>query len=114
MNGGKHIVWFSGEVKTPPFSTEARQETGVLLRRLQDGESIGPPSSRPLSSIGRRVHELRINDPETGKTWRLIHRIDGDAIVVLEVFAKKSQKTPKRVVEACKQRICRYDSISRE
>ena len=30
----KPIVWFSGEVKTPPFSEDARLEAGFLLRRL--------------------------------------------------------------------------------
>jgi hypothetical protein len=34
----KPLVWLHGEVKTPPFSQEARIETGVLLRRLQQGE----------------------------------------------------------------------------
>jgi hypothetical protein len=46
MNGSaKPLVWLHGEVKTPPFSAEARVEAGVLLRRLQDGESLGMPHS---------------------------------------------------------------------
>ena len=56
------------------------------------------PHSRPMPSIGRRCHELRIVD-ESG-TWRIIYRVDDDAIVVLEVFQKKSSKTPKRVTAA--------------
>ena len=31
----KPVVWIAGEVKTPPFSKEARIEAGVLLRRLR-------------------------------------------------------------------------------
>ncbi len=64
----KPLVWLSGEVKTPPFSTEARIETGVLLRQLQQGELIPMPHSRQMSSIGSNCHELRIVDKD--KTWR--------------------------------------------
>ena len=74
----KDIVWLSGEVKTPPFSLEARLEAGYLLRRLQKGESLSLPHSRPMPSIGARCQELRVNDQD--KTWRIIYRIDEDAI----------------------------------
>lgn len=104
----KPLVWLHGEVKTPPLSQAARIETGVLLRRLQRGESLGMPHSRPMPSIARRCHELRIND--AGVTWRIVYRIDDDAIVILEVFSKKSAATPKLVVEACKRRLREYDS----
>ncbi|WP_199330509.1 hypothetical protein [Microcoleus sp. FACHB-68] len=66
INGGcidetdKPLVWLHGEVKTPPFSQEARIETGVLLRRLQQGENLGLPHSRPMPSIGAHCHELRV------------------------------------------------------
>lgn len=35
----KPLLWLHGEVKTPPFSLEARIEAGILLRRLQQGEN---------------------------------------------------------------------------
>lgn len=65
------------------------------------------PHSRPMPSVGARCRELRVNDE--GVTWRVIHRIDTDAIVILEVFAKKSQRTPKHVIDTCKSRLRRYD-----
>jgi hypothetical protein len=58
----KPLVWLEGEIKTPPFSLEARLEAGYLLRKLQQGQTLGMPHSRPLPSIGARCHELRIND----------------------------------------------------
>jgi hypothetical protein len=58
----KPLGWLHGEVKTPPFSQAARIEVGFLLRRLQAGENLGLPHSRPMPSIGQRCHELRIND----------------------------------------------------
>ena len=50
---------------------------------------------------------MRINDRD--KTWRIIYRLDDDAVVILEVFEKKSQATPKSVNEICKKRIIAYD-----
>ena len=106
--GDKPLVWLKGEVKTPPFSSTARLEAGYLLRRLQQGETVGMPQSRPLPSIGPRCHELRINDKRA--TWRIIYRIDSDAIVILEVFSKKSRAMPKAVIDACKKRMRDYEN----
>lgn len=89
----KPLAWLHGDVKTPPFSKKARLEAGFLLRLLQRGESIGMPHSRPLPSIGARCHELRI--PDRNLSWRIMYRIDADAIVLIEVFSKKTGKTPK-------------------
>lgn len=104
----KPLAWLHGQVKTPPFSAGARLEAGFLLRRLQRGERLGLPHSRPMPSVGARCHELRINDVDN--TWRIIYRIDEDAIVILEVFAKKTGKTPKKIVDVCKQRLRHYDN----
>jgi phage-related protein len=103
----KHLVWLHGEVKTPPFSKVARLEAGLLLRRLQKGENIVLPHSRPMPTIGFNCHELRINDKNC--TWRIMYRIDFDAIIILEVFKKKQNKTPKPVLEICKSRLKAYD-----
>lgn len=102
----KYLVWLHGEVKTPPFSVEARIKAGFLLRRLQKGELLELPVSLPMPSIGANCHELKINDK--GKTWRIVYHIDHDAIVILEVFAKKTQKTPTEVIARCKQRLLLY------
>lgn len=107
MNGNeKEIFWLHGEVKSPPFSSEARIEAGYLLRLLQKGEKLSMPQSRPMPSIGRNCHELRIND--RGKTWRIVYLVESDAIVILEVFVKKTEKTPNKVKEACKHRLKQY------
>jgi phage-related protein len=107
-NDHKPLAWLHGEVKTPPMSPAARIETGFLLRKLQRGDLISLPWSRPMPSIGPRCHELRITD-ETA-VWRLIYRIDQDAIVILGVFKKKTQQTPKNIIKQCKKRIRLYDA----
>jgi phage-related protein len=106
MNG-KPLRWIHGEVKTPPMSRDARREIGFLLRELQDGIRLAMPQSRPMPVIGARCHELRVND--VGKTWRLVYRLDIDAIVILEVFEKKTNQTPLAVITACRQRLKRYE-----
>jgi phage-related protein len=103
----KPLVWLHGEVKTPPFSREARLEAGFLLRRLQHGERLTMPRSRPMPTLGARCHELRIVDATM--TWRIIYRADADAIVIGEVFAKKTAATPPWVIEVCKRRFREYD-----
>ena len=104
----KPLVWLHGEIHTPPFTREARLEAGYLLRLLQEGEKLGLPQSRPMPSIGRRCHELRVVDENV--TWRIVYRTDPDAIVILNIFAKKTAQTPKRIIDICKQRIKGYDS----
>lgn len=108
----KPLTWLHGEVKSPPLSREGRIETGYLLRRLQKGESIGMPTSKAMPSVGPRCHELRIND-STGN-WRLIFRIDSDAIVIAEVFAKKTRTTPKSVIQTCQRRLKEYDNAGKQ
>ena len=104
----KPLVWLHGAVKSPPFSREARLETGFLLRCLQRGETLGLPHSRPMPNIGGRCHELRIVDERV--SWRIVYRVDADAILILAVFRKQTQQTPREVIEACRRCIQDYDS----
>ena len=85
----KPLVWLRGEVRTPPFSTSARVAAGVLLRSLQRGDVLGLPHSRPMPSIGDRCYELRITDADV--SWRVVYRIDPDAVIIVDVFRKKSR-----------------------
>jgi phage-related protein len=87
----KPLVWLHGEVKSPPY-----------------GETLHLPWSRPMQIIGSRCHELRIVDSLA--TWRLIYRIDKDALVIVEVFRKQTQSTPRAVIAVCKKRLRVYDT----
>ena len=104
----KPLVWLHGEITTPPLSKAARIEAGYLLRRLQKGETLALPHSRPMPGIGRRCHELRINDADS--TWRIVYRTDPDAVVIADVFCKKTARTPKTVIDVCKRRLKEYDN----
>ena len=61
-----------------------------------------------MAAVGPRCHELRIKD--AGVTWRIIYRIDPDAIVIVEVFSKKTLRTPEAVFQTCRQRLRSYDN----
>lgn len=108
----KPLVWLSGEVRTPPFTQAARVETGVLLRQLQRGDNLGMPQSRPMPGIGARCHELRIHD--VSASWRLVYRIEPDAIVILAVFRKTTRTTPQPVMDACRRRLRLWEEATRE
>lgn len=107
----KPLVILHGEIKTPPFSAAARIEAGMCLRKLQRGMTLSMPISRPMPTIGARCAELRIVD--ANKTWRIVYRVDADAVLVAEVFAKKTQATPKSVIDVCKQRLRDYDALTK-
>jgi len=69
-NSRKPIGWLHGEIKTPPFSGDARGE------------------------------------------WRIIYRVDPDAILVVDVFQKKTRETPHLVIANCRRRLREYDVIA--
>jgi len=109
MANAKPLVWLQGEIKTPPFSREARLEAGYLLRRLQEGERLKKPHSDTMPEIGKRCHELRVKD--ASGEFRIVYRVDSDAIVILDVFKKTTRTTPHRVLETCRERLKRYDQV---
>ena len=104
MNTDKPLRWLHGEVKSPPFTPTARLELGW---RLQQGENLSLPQSRPLPSIGARCHELRVRDKD--KNWRLIYRIDNGRVLIVEVFNKTTPQIPDDVMAICKKRLSDYD-----
>ena len=71
----------------------------MLLLQLQDGDSLRMPHSRPMPRIGPRYHELRVRDEE--QNWRIVYRLDTDAIVIATVFAKARTAD----AEACHRRL---------
>jgi phage-related protein len=108
----KPLAWLSGEVKTPPFSQDARIEAGFLLRRLQRGESIGLPHSRPMPTIGAGCHELRIVDRD--KAWRIVYHIAPDAVVILDVFSKTTPATSLPVIAVCRHRLEKFEALGKQ
>ena len=111
MSSRKPLIILSGEIKTPPFSEDARIEAGILLQALQVGGMPTMPQARPMPSIGKRCLELRVKDKTA--EWRILCRADDDAILMVHVFSKKTQQTPKTVIDICKKRLRDYDTKTR-
>jgi phage-related protein len=84
----------------------------MLLRLLQEGEVLGMPQAEPLPDVGPRCGALRVRDAE--HNWRIMYRVDPDAILILEVYPKKTRKIPVEVLQRCKQRLKQYDSVVRD
>ena len=107
----KELYFVGTEIKTPPLSNEARREIGFLLRLLQKDMLLSLPHSRPMPSIGKGCHELRINDKNGA--WRIMYYIDSEAIVILDVFPKKTNKTPQKSIAICQRRLKIYENQKR-
>ncbi len=103
----KPLVWLYGEIKTPPLSEAARIQAGYLLRLLQEGQTLTMPHSRPMPVVGPRCHELRVGNADAN--WRIVYRADRDAVVILAVFRKTTETTPRPVIDASIRRLKEYD-----
>ena len=62
-----------------------------------------------MPNVGRRCHELRVSDDR--ETWRVIYRPDEDALLIIETFKKKTQKTPVEILRLCRKRLSVYDRL---
>ena len=85
-----------------------------LLRMLQRGEMLSKPNSRPMPSIGKNCHELRIIDSPSDLSWRIIYKIESNGILLIYIFAKKTRKTPNEVIRLCKQRLRIYEQSTKK
>lgn len=79
----------------------------MLLRLLQEGERLGFPQAELLPDVGPRCGALRIRDAE--HNWRIMYRTDADAVLIVEVYAKRTRTIPKAVIDRCQRRLRAYD-----
>jgi len=52
---------------------------------------------------------LRVVDERA--SWRVVYRVDDDAIVIAGVFSKKTRTTPRPMLDARRRRLCDYDAL---
>jgi phage-related protein len=104
----KRVAFLHGEIKTPPFSHEARKEAGDLLGQLQDGEWPPYPLAERLSIVGQHCGAIRVRDAQ--HNWRIMYRVDETVVLVVDVYDKKTEKIPDQVISRCKKRLQKYDN----
>ena len=83
---------------------EVRGDLADALARLDAGLMLSMPLSRPMPSIGRGVHELRLKD--RSGAYRVIYAlVRRGAVHVLHAFKKTSQAAPARNLDLARRRL---------
>lgn len=92
----KPLEWVgSSRADLRALPAEVRREFGYDLRLLQKG--LTARNNKPMPSVGQGVSEIRLR---VGGIYRLFYVAKfADAICVLHVFQKKSQKTSRLDLE---------------
>lgn len=86
---------------TPP---DIRADVFSLFEDLVAGKKLSMPISRPLSSIAKGLHELRLSG--RGGEFRVFYAIRvGDAIYVIHATQKKTQGLDRKTIEVLKGRL---------
>jgi len=81
-----------------------RGDLADALAKLDAGMMLSMPLSRPMPSIGPRVHELRFRD--RSGIYRVVYFIAVTRnIHLLCAFKKATQKTEQRYIELAKHRL---------
>lgn len=96
-------VYFVGSSRDElrQLSEDVRETAGYQLFKVQQGKE--PDDWKPMPSVGAGVNEMRVWD-ESG-TYRVLYVAKfEDAVYVLHVFEKRSQKTPKGEIRLAKSR----------
>ena len=84
------------------FPASAKQNAGYQLDRVQRG--LPAVDSKPMPSIGKGVEEIRIRDAAGAFRLFFTARLL-EAVYVLHVFQKKTQKTAEHDIELARARF---------
>jgi hypothetical protein len=96
-----------------------RRVVGRLV--LGGGGRFHHPSAFDYCDVGKRkgcppCAHIRFDMPFTASESKPLVWLDiaEDALVILDIFSKKSGKTPMKVREACRDRLARYRKLTEE
>ena len=86
------------------FPKEVRDRLGRNLFRLQMGEQLGMPRSRPMPMMAAGVSELRVQG-EDGAYRVFYYAATSRGILILHAFVKKTQRTPAREIQLARKHL---------
>jgi phage-related protein len=86
------------------FPKEVRTRLGRGLFRLQMGDQLGMPNSRPMPGVAAGVSELRIQG-EDGSYRVFYYTATRQGVLVFHAFVKKTQRTPPLEIELARKRL---------
>ncbi len=85
---------------------EVREDLADAIARLERGHVLSMPLSRPMPSIAKGVHELRLKD--RSGVYRVIYFLAGASeIWLLHAFKKTTQATSLQDIAIAKDRLKR-------
>ncbi|BAZ16795.1 hypothetical protein NIES4071_86730 [Calothrix sp. NIES-4071] len=97
----KPICWLgSTKIDISNLPQLARRKAGFQLRIVQQGET--PADFKAMPVVGKGVEEIRIRTNEAYRVF-YVARFE-EAVYVLHVFQKTTQKTSKQDIEIGQQR----------
>lgn len=104
----KKIIFLGSSLKElQRLESKEKERVAYQLERLKIG--LMPTDWKPMKSIGDGVNEVRIHGIQE---LRIIYVAKfANAVYILHVFGKKSQKTSAKDLEIAKQR---YKALRRE
>lgn len=86
------------------FPDEVRGDLADALARLDAGQTLRMPLSRPMPSIGPGAHELRLKD--RAAAYRVVYAVvRGGIIHVIHGFKKKTPATARSNIEIARKRL---------
>lgn len=86
------------------FPEDVRADLIDALAQLDTGLKLSMPLSRPMPSIGKGVHELRLKD--ASGIYRVIYVfVSQNDIWVIHGFKKTTEQTSKQDIELAKKRL---------
>lgn len=92
------------EKEIAEFPLEIRDDLMDAIYKLERGSMLNFPLSRPMPSIGKGVHEIRLRD--RSGIYRVIYVfIKNNGVFLLHAFMKKTQETPKQNIDLAKKRL---------
>ena len=81
-----------------------RGDLADALARLDAGLMLSMPLSRPMPSVGRGIHELRLKD--RSGAYRVVYALlQRGTVHVLHAFKKTTQATPLKNLELVRKRL---------
>ena len=86
------------------FPKEVRTRLGRGLFRLQLGEQIAMPNSRPMPRVAAGVSEIRIK-AEDGSFRAFYYTASSRGVLVFHAFVKKTQRTPPLEIDLARKRL---------
>jgi phage-related protein len=86
------------------FPQPARRQVGEAILELQKGARLTMPLSRPMTTVGTGVHEIRVRD--AAGIYRAFYLVkSARGVIVFHAFEKRTQQTPQREIDLGRKRL---------